>query len=138
MPPRVRGRFCFYRTVPTRGRFVPRRRCRMTASLDQIQQAFLVILHKVQTHALVCFRNIRCYDRRTDHLTEPVESTWAWFLRLYQRGKDPTAFPMVLADLAVRHVRAGRRLCGAERAKETMSYFAQHRGGFSIEPLPTS
>jgi hypothetical protein len=59
-------------------------------------------------------------------------------VRLVQRGKDPLAFPTVLAAYAARHVRCGRRLCGQEHGKDVMSSLAQRRHGFAVEQLPAS
>jgi len=69
---------------------------------------------------------------------ETVALSWRYFVRLVERGKDPLAFPTVLAAYAARHVKCGRRLCGQEKGKDALSSLAQRRHGFAVEQLPTS
>jgi hypothetical protein len=47
-------------------------------------------------------------------------------------------FVSVLADFAVRAVRAGRRLCGQLKPKDVLSERAQRRHGFRVQSLPLS
>jgi hypothetical protein len=103
----------------------------------QAQQAlFLQILPRIETHAQVRFGFLRCPGRRDDAVAEAVALAWKWFLRLAAQGKEVSEFVTVLADYAVRHVCAGRRLCGQEKAKDVMSPRAQRLKGFTVERLP--
>jgi hypothetical protein len=43
---------------------------------------------------------------------------WQWFLRLYQRGKDPSEFLTGFTTLLARAVNSGRRLVGMARSKK--------------------
>ena len=101
----------------------------------QLQAAFLQVLPRIQTHAEIHFRHLRCPGRREDAVAEVVALAWEWFLRLTERQKDVAEFVSAVADFAVRHVRSGRGLCGQQRSKDAMSPVAQRLHGFRVEPL---
>jgi hypothetical protein len=101
----------------------------------QLHARFLSILPRIQTHAEIHFRHLRCPGRREDAIAEVVALAWKWFLRLTQQEKDVGEFVSAVADFAVRHVRSGRKLCGQQRSKDAMSPVAQRRHGFRVEPL---
>ena len=65
-----------------------------------------------------------------------VALSWKWFLRLAQRGKDPTQFPSAIASYAARAVRSGRGVCGQENGKDVLSPLAQRRHRFTVGKLP--
>jgi hypothetical protein len=104
-------------------------------SLDALQQHFLAILPRIQTHAQIQFRFLKCPGKRADAIAEVIALAWKWFLRLVEQGKDIDEFVSVLADFAVRHVRAGRRLCGQQKSKDALSPVA-YRRGIRVEALP--
>jgi hypothetical protein len=101
----------------------------------ELHAHFLEIMPRVETHARIYFRHLRCPGRRDDAVAETVAVAWKWFVRAAGRGKDVREFPSALATLAARHVRCGRRLCGQEKAKDAMSPLAQRRHGFGVEAL---
>jgi hypothetical protein len=104
--------------------------------LDALHRHILAILPRIETHALISFRHLRCPGRRADAVAEVIAVAWKWFLRLAEQpDKDVNDFVSALADYAVRHVRSGRRLCGQERAREVLSPVAQHRHHFHVERL---
>jgi hypothetical protein len=104
--------------------------------LAQLQNAFVtVILPRVQYYGRIAFRHLDA-DRREEATAEMTAICWLWFMRLAARGKDATHFPSVLASLAARAVRAGRRLCGKGHPKEAMSRLTQQRHGFFVQTLP--
>jgi hypothetical protein len=107
----------------------------MSASL---QASFLAIRPRIETHARIYFRHVRCSTTRADRVAETLALAWKWFVRLAKRGKDATAHPSVLATYAVKAVNAGRRLCGQQKAKDVLSERAQQRHGFRVERLPMS
>jgi hypothetical protein len=108
----------------------------LAVSLEQLHSAFLaLVLPKVLSHGQVWSRHIKCQHRRDDFVAEMVALSWKWFVRLVERGKDPTEFPTALAGFAARAVRAGRRVAGQEKAKEVLSPLAQARHGFVVEKL---
>jgi hypothetical protein len=107
-------------------------------SSSHLHAAFLSILPRIELHARVYFRGIRCPQRKDDAVAETLAISWRWFVRLVERGKDPLAFPVVLASYAARAVRCGRRLCGQEHGKDALSSLAQQRHGFRAEALPYS
>ena len=106
--------------------------------LQQVQASFLQVLGRIEGHARLTFRHLRCRSSQDDHVAEAVALAWQWFLRLAQRGRDGSQFPLALAALAARAARSGRRLCGQERAREVLSPLAQRRLGFHVEPLAGS
>jgi hypothetical protein len=107
-----------------------------TQPLDQLQATFLsAILPRVQEHARIQFRHLRCADKQADAIAEAVALSWSWFLRLCQLGKDVTCFVSTLATYAVHHVKCGRRLCGQERSKDVLSRLAQTKHDFTVERL---
>ena len=106
-------------------------------SLSQLQAAFLALLPRIVTHAGVVFRGERCRASRDDRIAETVAVAWGWFVRLAARGKDPRAFPSVLAGYAARAVQSGRRACGQLSAKDAGNECTQWRQGFRVERLPT-
>jgi hypothetical protein len=107
-------------------------------NLSSLHHHFLAILPRIETHAQVYFRHIRCPGRRADAIQETIAVSWRWFVRINEQGKDVSEFVSTLASYAVRHVRSGRRLCGSQRAKDAMSPVAQQRHHFKVEPLNCS
>jgi hypothetical protein len=97
---------------------------------------FLKILPRIELHARIQFRYLKCPGKRDDAVAETIAVSWKWFLRIAELGKDIDGFVSTLATYAVRHVRSGRRLCGQEKAKEVLSPVAQQRHGFTVSKLP--
>ena len=109
-----------------------------TRNLDALHAHFLAILPRIETHAKVHFRYLRCPGKKDDAVQETIAIAWKSFVRANEQGKDVDEFVMMLADFAVRHVRAGRRICGQLNAKDVFSPLAQKRGGFMVEEAPCS
>jgi hypothetical protein len=107
-------------------------------SLSHLHAAFLSILPRIELHAHIYFRGIRCPQRKDDAVQETVAMSWRWFVRLVEQGKDPLGFPMALASYAARAVKCGRRVCGQEKGKDVLSAIARQRHHFGVEPLPHS
>jgi len=105
---------------------------------SEIEFAFLALVPKIQTHAAIYFRGIRCPAKRADKIAECVALAWKWLVRLHEKGKDVTQFPMVFVFLVARAVKSGRRLCGQEKARDVLSRMAQQRHNFTVESLPSS
>jgi hypothetical protein len=106
--------------------------------LADLQSAFVSIRPRIELHADIFFRHVRCHDTRADRIAETLALAWKWFLRLSEKGKDATGFPAVLAQYAARAVKSGRRVCGQQTSRDVMSPLAQQRHGFRVESLPTS
>ena len=102
------------------------------SSLAELQNAFLLLLPKINTYAQISFRHLPCSDKRRDHVAEAVALGWKWFRRLNELGKDVNQFPMVFVYLVVKSVRCGRRLAGKEKAQEALSWVAHQRHGFRV------
>src|SRR5262245_50445414 len=108
------------------------------ASVEVLHVRFLALVPRIETHATIFFRGIKCPVTKEDKVQECVALGWKWFLRLAEQGKDVFAFPMAVAALLARAVRCGRRLCGQERAGDVLSFVAQQRHAFRVERLPSS
>jgi hypothetical protein len=107
-------------------------------SVVQLQTRFLAVLPRIETHARIYFRHLKCRHQQEEAVAECVALAWAWFIRLLRRGKNPEAFITVLADFAARAVSSGRRLCGQEKVNEVLSSVAQWRHGFTVQRLHPS
>lgn len=105
-------------------------------SHEELQAKFLTIVPRIQLHARISSRDIKCQHKRADFISEVVSLCWKWWVRLHERGKDPSGFVSTLAALAARHVRNGRRLCGQLRPNDVLSPRAQQLRGFTVEKLP--
>ena len=76
----------------------------VTAPVASLQDQFLAILPRIEQHGRYCFRELET-ERREEAIAEMTAICWRSFVRLVQRGKNPLAWPTVLANYAVRHVR---------------------------------
>jgi hypothetical protein len=101
----------------------------------QLQTRFLAVLPRIETHARIYFRRLKCPHEREEAVAECLALAWWWFVRLVRRGKNPETFISVLADFAARAVASGRRLCGHQKANEVLSPIAQRRHGFTVQRL---
>src|SRR5262245_16376306 len=102
----------------------------------ELHTPFLAILPRIEAHGNVYFRHLKCSHQKAEALAEMRALAWKWFLRLAERGKDPSSFVSAIAVYAARAVHSGRRVCGAEKAKDVLSPVAQRHGGFKVESLP--
>jgi hypothetical protein len=105
-------------------------------SLHALHAGFLTIWPRIELHGRIYFRHVRCPHQKDDAIAEMVALSWYWYVGLAQRGKDATRFPRALATFAARAVRAGRRVCGQEPARDVLSPTAQRRHHFAVERLP--
>src|SRR4051812_37515536 len=71
-----------------------------SSHIEHLQAAFLQIMPRIQTHAEVYFRYLRCPGKRDDAIAEVVAVAWKWYLRLCEQGKDASEFVSTLATLA--------------------------------------
>lgn len=107
-------------------------------SLNQLHARFRVLIPRIETHARIYFRGVRCPDQKEEYVAETLALAWKWFIRLAEKGKDASQFCTALARFAACAAKCGRRLAGHERAKDVMSPVAQRRHGFTVERLPAS
>jgi hypothetical protein len=103
-----------------------------------LHAGFAAILPRIERHARISFRDIRCPHKKEDLIAETIALSWAWYRRLVRKGKDVAQFVSALARYAARAVRYGRRLNGVEKTKDVLSRRAQQRYGFTVESLPAS
>ena len=105
-------------------------------SLAELHARFLAIRERIERHARIYFRHIRCWFKKDDLISETIALAWKWFRRLAAKGKDARQFASVLASYAARAVKFGRRVAGQLKAKDTMNEQAQRRHGFYVGKLP--
>jgi hypothetical protein len=98
----------------------------------------MAVLPKIETHASIAFRHIKCPATRADKIAETIALGWKWFVRLHERGKNINEFVMHFVALVAKAVKSGRRIAGMAKAKDVMSERCQARHGFKVEALPTS
>jgi len=108
------------------------------ATVDLHAQFLELLLPKIETHARIYFRDVKCPARRADLIDETVALAWKWYRRLVERGKDVMRFAMVFVYLVAKAVRCGQRTTGRENINDVMNPLAQKRHGFQVEPLPIS
>lgn len=99
-------------------------------------ERFEKIRTAVLIHARFLFRRMRCKDTADDLICESLAHAWQMYLRSLERGKDPTAFPTMIATFACGRVRNGRWFAGKDGHEEVLSWWAQQRYGFGVEPIP--
>jgi hypothetical protein len=69
-------------------------------TIAQLHDRFLTILPRIETHARIYFRGIRCPHRKADRIAETIALAFEWFRRLVQRGMDPTMRPNYMRQSA--------------------------------------
>jgi len=99
---------------------------------------FMALLPRVLTHAHITFRHLKCRTQKEEAVQECASLAWKWFVRLCERGKDASDFPVGFVCLVVKAVKCGRRVCGNERTMDVLSPQAQQYHGFTVESLPVS
>jgi hypothetical protein len=82
---------------------------------------FLALLPRLTRHARFHFRFWPCPHAKADAIAEAVALAWHWYLRLAERGKDPSLAAAGLIVFAVRAVTSGRRLCGRSKVRDVLS-----------------
>jgi hypothetical protein len=105
---------------------------------DPLQAQFLNLLPKIQEHARIYFRHVLCADQKADKIAETVALAWKWLVRLHERRKDVSRFPMVFVFLVAKAVSCGRRATGVDSARDVLSPLAQRRHVFNVESLSRS
>src|SRR3954463_6258740 len=98
---------------------------------------FEAVLSRIERHAGVQFRHVKCPGKRDELIAETLALSWKWWVSLWDRGKEPRRFVSAIATFAVKAVRSGRRLCGQEKTKDVLSGRAQTIKGFVVLSLPT-
>jgi hypothetical protein len=101
-----------------------------------VQSAFLTIRGRIEKHARIYFRHVKCRFKKEDYVADVVALAWKWFKRLADRGKDATRWAKALASFATRAVRCGRRVTGQLKPRDVLSEQAQQRHGFCVGKLP--
>lgn len=93
---------------------------------------------RIERHARIYFRHIKCFHQKEDYVQETVGIAYKLFVSCVKRGKKPWTFIMALASRAAWSVASGRKVTGQEKSQDAMSRRAQYKHGFTIESLPQS
>jgi len=107
-------------------------------TFQELRDRFEVLLPRIELHARIFFRNVKCTQAKEEAVAETLGLSWKWFIRLAERGKDAGTFVSTLASYAARAVKSSRQVCGQQKAQDVMSPVAQRRHGFAVLHLPTS
>src|SRR5712691_7395962 len=83
-------------------------------ALNTLHANFLSLLPRIQRHARIAFRHVKCQTQKDEAIAEVVALAWKWYRSLAKKGRDGADYPSALASFATRAVRSGRRLCGHE------------------------
>lgn len=101
-------------------------------STTNLQTRFLELVPRIETHARIAFRDIRCQAQRADCVAETVAIAWKWFVKLAHAGQDAREFGSAIATYAARSVRAGRRVAGMAKARDAFSRGVESLAGDAI------
>lgn len=104
---------------------------------DRCSEEFEDAVPRINRHASIVFRSVKCSHKRADCIAEAVALAWKWWVRLRETGKNPNRFISAIATFAARAVSSGRRLCGQEKARDVLSPLAQQRHNFTVRTLDT-
>lgn len=107
-------------------------------TLALVQRQYEAAMPRIREHAEIKFRYLRDPGSHDDAIANTLGIGWKHWLSAIRHGKDPNEFVSSIAEMSVRHVRAGRRVDGQERAKDVMSRRAQEKKGFAVEQLQAS
>ncbi|QDU21302.1 hypothetical protein [Urbifossiella limnaea] len=98
-------------------------------------EAFAAALPRVEAVARFATRRVPCPDAREELEAEAVALAWRCYVALLRRGKEPGKFVTTIARRAAQAALGGRRVCGAERARDVLSPLARLRGRVRVERL---
>jgi hypothetical protein len=96
--------------------------------LDCRQNAFLMILPRIQTQAWRAFQGLS-FDMKQELQSEVVGHCWKSFIKLFELGRHEDVSPMTLARFAIRAVRSGRRIGASLNINDVSSSYCQNRMG---------
>ncbi len=91
-------------------------------------RSFLRCLPQIVSVARYAFRK-HPHSIREEQIAESVAWSWAFFVRVRRRGKNPSEFPTALAKFAVKHVRSGRLLGQSRNSTELCTALSSSRRG---------
>jgi hypothetical protein len=104
------------------------------ATVPAWHEGFIAILPQVRRHLRFAFRKMPP-DERAEATAEAIADVAAAYARLHQRGKANLAFATTLADFAIRHYYAGRRVGNQLNINDATSPYAQRQRGFRVKSL---
>ena len=95
---------------------------------------FLAMLPKVIRYARTAFRELDP-EAREDLVQECIANCCCAYARLVERGRQHVAFPVKLANFAVRQIRDGRRVGRKANVKDAYDQHARIRNGHQLKHI---
>jgi hypothetical protein len=86
----------------------------LSSSFLDLQARFVAIVPRITAHGEIYFRDVKCPGKKDDAVAEMIALSWAWFVRLLKKGKDPTTF-------------VSRSLASPEKQSRAAEYSAARR-----------
>jgi hypothetical protein len=105
-----------------------------TRKTIKLQEEFLAMLPQIRRQAQIAFRE-RDAESREDLVQEVIANSFCAFARLVSQGREEVASPWSLAEYAIRHVHAGRRVGSHLSCRDVLSTHARRLRGLRIERL---
>ena len=95
---------------------------------------FLALLPQIRDQLRFAFRRLPAAER-AEAMAEAVANIAISYARLHEQGKLDVAFPTTLADYAIRHYYAGRRIGCELNINDVSSPYCQRQRGFILKSL---
>jgi hypothetical protein len=92
------------------------------------------LLPRVVTQARFRFRDLPVADLE-EAVAETTAAALVFFVRLVDRGRNPVAFAVRIAQIAVLRVKTGRLVGSRERSRDPLSRLARQRRGITVTSL---
>ena len=107
-----------------------------TASLTDLQVRFLEICERIETHARIYFRNVKCWVQKSDFVAETIALAWKWFRRRCPAGQGCPGIRFDPRLLCRPPSAVAAALPSKSNTKDILSEVAQQRHGLLISKLP--
>ncbi len=105
-----------------------------SVSSPMVAEAFLAMLPRLTSYLRSAFVRFQT-EQHEDARQETIASAFVAFARLCQRGRSQFGVPRSLAQYAIAHWFAGRRVGSPLNGNDVLSPYAQRRHPISVEQL---
>lgn len=95
---------------------------------------FAELLPTILNYVVPAFRRLKP-EARSEAVAEAVANSYVAFSRLVRCGREKLVYPTVLAQFAIKQVRAGRKVGTRLNSKDISSGYAQRKKEITIERL---
>jgi hypothetical protein len=101
------------------------------------EQFLSTLLPRVRIHARFRFRDLPEVEREEAE-SEAIAVAFIFFARLVERGRNPSAFALRIARIAVLRVKSGRLAGCSDRSGDVLSRLARQQRKFQVESLDST